>query len=193
MKDSRPGGFVVIGNDDRQTGTGAYASQTLDYILGQNDHSDSLFHDRIDVENIGIAGYSQGGAGALRAVTEYENGNQYKVLFTGSAAHAYLSQMWGGYDASKVSVPWFMTAGTGTSDDAGVPDLSLEWGGVAPLSSLIENYNNAADDIFKVRARVVGAEHEEMQRKTDGYMTAWMLYQLQCDEEAGRVFIGGNV
>lgn len=86
-----------------------------------------------------------------------------------------------------------MTAGTGTSDDAGVPDLSLEWGGVAPLSSLIENYNNAADDIFKVRARVVGAEHEEMQRKTDGYMTAWMLYQLQGDEEAGRVFIGGNV
>lgn len=61
MKDSRPGGFVVIGNDDRQTGTGASASQTLDYILGQNDHSDSLFHDRIDVENIGIAGYSQGG------------------------------------------------------------------------------------------------------------------------------------
>lgn len=185
-------GFVVIGNDDRQTGTGTSASKTLDYILGQNDHSDSLFHDRIDVENVGIAGYSQGGAGALRAVTEYENGSRYKALFTGSAAHACLSQMWGGYDASKVSVPWFMTAGTGTSDDAGVPDLSLERGGVAPLSSLIENYDSMTDDIFKIRARVAGTEHEEMQKKTDGYMTAWMLYHLQGDEEAGRVFIGGN-
>lgn len=31
---------------------------------------------------------------------------------------------------------------------------------------------------------------KEMQMKTDGYMTAWMLYQLQGDEEAGIALIG---
>ena len=183
-------GFIVVGNDDRQSGTGQSASQTLDYILGQNDSSDSLFYGKIDINNIGIAGYSQGGAGALRAVTEYDNSGQYKALFTGSAAHSYLSKMWGGYDPSKVSIPWFMTAGTGTSDDAGASDLTLEWGGVAPLSSLIENYSSVTNDVFKIRARVAGAEHEDMQQKTDGYLTAWMLYQLRGDEEAGRALIG---
>ena len=157
-------GFIVVG--------------TLDYMLEQNQNSDSLFYERIDISNIGIAGYSQGGVGAVRAVTEYENSGKYKTIFTGSAAHSYLAQMWGGYDASKVSIPWFMTAATGTSDDTGATDAAKEWLGVAPLSSLIENYNAMSDNVLKLRARVVGAEHEEMQMKTDGYMTAWMLYQL---------------
>ena len=43
---------------------------------------------------------------------------------------------------------------------------------------------------MKIRASAAGAEHEEMLMRTDGYMTAWMLYQLQGDEEAGRAFLG---
>ena len=183
-------GFIVVGNDDRQSGIGISTSQTLDYMLEQNQNPDSLFYEKVDTTNIGIAGYSQGGAGAVRAVTEYENSGLYKTIFTGSAAHSCLAQMWGGYDASKVSIPWYMTAATGNSDDTGATDATREWLGVAPLSSLVENYNAMSDDVFKLRARVAGAEHEEMQMKTDGYMTAWMLYQLQGDEEAGKAFIG---
>ena len=183
-------GFIVVGNDDRQSGIGISTSQTLDYMLEQNQNSNSLFYAKIDTKNIGIAGYSQGGAGAIRAVTECENSGLYKTIFTGSAAHSYLAQMWGGYDASKVSIPWFMAAAAGTSDDTGATDAATEWLGVAPLSSLIENYNAMSDNVFKLRARVEGAEHEEMQMKTDGYMTAWMLYQLQGDEEAGKALIG---
>ncbi len=185
-------GFVVAGNDDRQTGTGISTSLTLDYMLEQNQNSDSLFYEKIDVQNIGIAGYSQGGVGAVRAVTECENSGRYKTIFTGSAAHSYLARMWGGYDASKVSIPWFMTAAAGTSDDTGATDAATEWLGVAPLSSLVENYDSMPDNVFKLRARVAGAEHEEMQVKTDGYMTAWMLYQLQGDEEAGKALTGEN-
>lgn len=185
-------GFIVVGNDDRQSGTGQSTSRTLAYMLEQNNNSDSPFFEKIDDDNIGIVGYSQGGAGAIRAVTEFENSNQYKTIFTGSAAYAYLAQMWGGYDAAKVSIPWFMTAGTGQSDDAGVSDPTSEWAGVAPLSSLVENYNKMSDKVFKLRARVAGAEHEDMQEKTDGYMTAWMLYHLKGDEEAGKAFIGEN-
>ena len=183
-------GFIVVGNDDRQAGTGISTSLTLDYMLEQNKNSNSLFYEKIDIQNIGIIGYSQGGAGAIRAVTECENSGLYKTIFTGSAAHSYLAQMWGGYDASKVSIAWFMTAATGTSDDTGATDAATEWLGVAPLSSLAENYDAMPDNVFKLRARVVGAEHEDMQESTDGYMTAWMLYQLQGDEEAGTALIG---
>lgn len=185
-------GFIVVGNDDRQSGTGLSTSQTLAYMLEQNNHSDSLFFEKIDDDNIGVVGYSQGGAGAIRAVTEFEKSNQYKTIFTGSAAYAYLAQMWGGYDAAKVSIPWFMTAGTGQSDDAGVSDPTSKWAGVAPLSSLVENYNKMSDQVFKLRSRVAGAEHEDMQEKTDGYMTAWMRYHLKGEEEAGKAFIGEN-
>ena len=48
------------------------ASQTLDFMLSLG--SDHVLSGRIDRENIGIVGYSQGGAGALAAVTEYDNG-----------------------------------------------------------------------------------------------------------------------
>ena len=185
-------GFIVVGNDDRQAGTGISTSQTLDYMLEQNQNPGSLFYEKIDTQNIGIAGYSQGGVGAVRAVTECENSGLYKAIFTGSVAHSYLAQMWGGYDASNVSIPWFMTAATGTSDDTGATDAATEWLGVAPLSSLVENYNAMPDSVFKLRARVAGAEHAEIQMKTDGYMTAWMLYQLQGDEEAGKALTGEN-
>lgn len=184
-------GFIVVGNDDPQSGTGETTSKTLDYVL--NLDSDSILYDKIDQDNIGIVGYSQGGAGALRAVTEYENSKYYKTIFTGSAAYSLLSKNMGwGYDMSKVTIPYFMTASTGISDDRGVENTGTEFGGVAPLSSIIENYDGMTNEVFKIRARVKNAEHEDMLVRTDGYMTAWMLYHLQNDEEAGQGFIGDN-
>ena len=147
---------------------------------------------KIDYDSMGIIGYSQGGAGAICAVTNYENGARYKAMFTGSAAYPTLAKNMGWeYDVSKVTIPYFMAAGTGKSDDSG-NDPETSYGGVSPLSAQIANYNSIADDVPKIRARAVGAEHEQMLMRSDGYMTAWMLYQLTGDEEAGSVFLGEN-
>ena len=86
-----------------------------------------------------------------------------------------------------------MTAGTGNTDDSGGSihdDKNLA--GIAPLASLVENYDGITANVFKLRARVTGAEHQDMLHLTDGYMTAWMLYHLQGDEEAAGVFVGDN-
>ena len=183
-------GFIVVGNEDGQTGNGETASLTLDYML--NLPADSVLSGKIDYGNMGIVGYSQGGAGAICAVTNYENGARYKAMFTGSAAYPTLAKNMGWeYDVSKVSIPYFMAAGTGKSDDSGA-DPETSYGGVSPLSALTANYDSIADDVPKVRARAVGAEHEQMLMRSDGYMTAWMLYQLTGDEEAGSVFLGEN-
>jgi len=182
-------GFVVVGTEDGQAGTGETASIVLDFML--NAPRDSVLYDRIDANNIGVVGYSQGGAGAIRAVTEYGNSGAFKTIFTGSAAYAALAKNMGWeYDVAKVTIPFFMIAGTGSSEDSGVKDTSNEFGGVAPLSSLVDNYNRMSDNVFKVRARVVGAEHWQIQMLTDGYMTAWMRYQLRADPDAATVFIG---
>ncbi len=82
-----------------------------------------------------------------------------------------------------------MAAGTGSSDDSGKYGEN-DFSGVAPLFSLKENYEAMGDDVFKLRARIKGAEHEDMLTLTDGYMTAWMCWQLQGDEEAAKVFTG---
>lgn len=182
-------GFIVVGNEDPQTGTGETASITLDCVM--NLPADHILYDRMDQENMGIIGYSQGGAGALAAVSEYENGKLYKTIFTGSAAYQFMAGNFGWhYDVTKIHIPYFMTAGTGKSDDKGVKDPTKEYGGVSPLSALIENYEQVPEDVMKIRARAAGAEHEEMLMRTDGYMTAWMLYQLQGRAEAGKAFLG---
>lgn len=187
-------GFIVAGNQDRQTGTGKTTSETLDYVLSLGKNADSVFFNKIDEDNIGIIGYSQGGAGAIRAATEFSNSNKYKTIFTGSAAYPLLAKNMGwGYDAAKIKIPYFMTAGTGTSDDNGKSiDNPEELAGICPLESLKFCYNNMSADTVKLRARATGAEHEEMLERTDGYMTAWMLYWLRGDEEAGKAFFGEN-
>jgi len=96
------------------------------------------------------------------------------------------------YDVTRIDIPYFMTAGTGKSDDAGVKDITKEYAGVCPLESLIENYNSISADVMKIRARATGAEHEAMLMRTDGYMTVWMLYHLKSDEDAAKVFFGEN-
>ena len=184
-------GFIVVGNEDPQAGTGETTSIMLDYLL--NLPQDHILNNRLDTENIGIVGFSQGGAGDLAAVTMYDNGTTYKTIFTGSAAYPFLAGNMGWkYDVSKIRIPYFMTAGTGASDDKGVADITKEYAGVAPLASLIENYEMISDDVLKVRARATGAEHEDMLARSDGYMTAWMLWQLCGDEDAASVFIGEN-
>ena len=181
-------GFIVVGNDDTQTGNAESTNTTLEYML-----NDSEIKTKIDKENIGIVGYSQGGAGALRMVTMLENGKYFKTIFTGSASYPVLSKNMGWeYDYKKINIPYFMTASTGKSDDTLVEDTTNQFGGVAPLSSLKEIYENMNNDVFKIRARVKNAEHQDMLTKTDGYMTAWMLYWLQNDEDAGKVFIGDD-
>ena len=187
-------GFIVVGNDDRQTGTGKTASETLDYVLNLNKDENSELFGKMDEEHIGCVGYSQGGAGAINAVTRFENSDKFTALFTGSAAYSLLSKNMGwGYDISKINIPYFMTAGTGNTDDNGGSihdDKNLA--GIAPLASLVENYDGITADVFKLRARVTGAEHQDMLHLTDGYMTAWMLYHMQGDADAASVFVGEN-
>ena len=181
-------GFIVVGNDDPQTGNGESVEKTLDYIFNKWN-----FKDNIDKDNIGIVGYSQGGAGALRVISMLDSGKYFKTIFTGSSAYSTLAKNMGWeYDMTKVNIPYFMTAGTGESDDRNITDTANKFGGVAPLSSLKENYQAMSNDVLKIRARAVGAEHQDMLNRTDGYMTAWMLYQLKNDDEAGKAFIGEN-
>lgn len=181
-------GFVVVGNDDPMAGRGDSTSRTLDFLLAAADDDEHPLYGLIDISKIGIAGYSQGGAGALRAATEFANSHCYTTLFTCSAASQLLSQNLGwAYDPAKVQIPYFMVAGTGVSDAGDGKD---GWVGVTPLASLEENYAVVPEGVERVMARRVNAEHEDMMACSDAYLTAWMLYRLYGDEQAAKAFVG---
>lgn len=63
-------GFIVVGNEDPGAGNGASTERTLLGLLELNEDAGSVLCGKIDTENIGISGHSQGGAGVLNAVTD---------------------------------------------------------------------------------------------------------------------------
>lgn len=176
-------------------------------MLALNEDSQSVFYGHIDTENIGIAGHSQGGVGAINAVTQHENGNKYKAICaqsTTSSAVAYAlnlldGELGGGWncDTATLSIPAFMVAGTGNADAGNVEENRLELAegetqGICPLWWLRACYDAMPDSVSTVIGRLVGKDHGDIPHSADGYMTAWFMYWLQGDEEAGKAFFGEN-
>lgn len=176
-------GFIVIGNEDKNSWTGESSSLSLDYILYLNSNKDSILYNRIDTNKIGISGHSQGGVGTINAVCNYENGSYFKSIYTASCACEEVSSMLGWeYDTRKVDIPYFMIAGTGDID-AGL---------IAPLDSLEKAYNNIESKTLTVMGRKKNVDHREVLKEGKGYMVAWFLTTLCEDEEARKVFYGNN-
>jgi pimeloyl-ACP methyl ester carboxylesterase len=191
-------GFIVVGNGDENSRTGASSDATLEFMLTLNADRSSAFYARIDTENIGIGGHSQGGVGTLNAVTNQPNSDRYKALYIASPTSPYWGQEnvfgveWS-YDASKVNIPSLMVAGTGSFDAGTALDIAASEGqGIAPLWGMTAIYNAIPETVAKVMARMAGKDHGDMMYTADGYMTAWFMYWLQDDAEAGNAFWGDD-
>lgn len=177
-------GFVVIGNMDRQTGTGASMSQTLDAFLALAAQEDNQFYGRIDTAKIAIAGYSQGAYGAVMAATAYPNSCVYKAVYLCSCPQKQIgiNFKWGASDFSKISAPLLMVAGTGDWDSKII----------SPEEAFQANFDETTGDFPVVAARHTSKDHEEMGGEGDPYMTAWFCYFLKGDSVAGKAFIGDD-
>ncbi len=177
-------GFVVIGNMDKQTGTGASMSQTLDAFLALAAQQDNQFHDRIDTTKIAIAGYSQGAFGAVMAATAYPNSRAYKAVYLCSCPQKQIgiNFKWGASDFSKICAPLLMVAGTGDWDSKII----------SPEEAFQANFDETTGDFPVVAARHTSKDHEEMGGEDDPYMTAWFCYFLKGDSAAGKAFIGDD-
>lgn len=179
-------GFVVIGNDNEAAGDGKSSSLALDFMLSLNNDSKSIFYNKIDTEAIGISGHSQGGVGAIRAVTDFENSNMYKTIYTASATTISMIQSWNlqgwEYDISKITIPIFMTAATGNADA----------NTISPLKDMQQNFDDLNDSVMAIMARRKDSDHKDMLVNADSYMTAWFRYILMNDIDAAKIFEGNN-
>ena len=176
-------GFIVIGNEEEYSWNGFSAEMSLKYLLRENENKNSIFYQKIDTENIGVLGHSQGGVGAFNTVTDTKHQDVYKTMVAESPAHPDLaaSLEWD-YDVSLVNIPFLMVAGTEKSD----AEL------VCTPEGMNKIFDFAVNAPFKVMARRTGAEHGEMLYSADGYVTAWFMWQLQNDEYAAGAFTGNE-
>ncbi len=172
--------FIVVGNDDPSTGNGKSSDETMDFIFSLNESKGSIFYHQIDLENIGIIGHSQGGAGVFSALSFSKYKDYYKTGVSLSPTHEEVAHAFGwNYDLSKINVPIIMFAGT-----KGDFETKL----VIPLDKMIKMYDKIPSS--KIMARRIGVEHGQMLYSVDGYITAWFMWQLQEDKKVSNAFLG---
>lgn len=175
-------GFIVLANDDPESWSGLPAEKTLAYILSENENENSVFYHKIDTDNIGTYGHSQGGAAVFNTITVQEHSSMYRTAVSLSPTNEELVDELGWhFDLGKVSIPVFIIAGT---------EGEFETEVVIPFEKLEDMY--AKLEAPKAMARRSGAEHQNTASDADGYVTAWFLWQLQGDEEAAAAFTGAD-
>lgn len=182
-------GFIVIGTEEMNSWSGFSSEMCVRFLKKVNETEvldgwdDNPFYGHVDMDRIGVSGHSQGGVGVINAATENKNSSLIKTIFAASPASLDLAEgfMWD-YDPSLVSCPIFMLSSTG----AAYEDL------VVSGAQLDEIYDAVPNTVTKVKARRNNAEHGDMLSYSDGYMTAWFMWQLCGDGEAAKAFIGDD-
>lgn len=168
-------GFIVLGNEDPGTFSGDSTDATLTWLLEQNGDPDSVFYQKVDTAHMGLSGHSQGGVGVFNAISEQPNGGLYTCAVSLSPTQEDLAAALNiPYDPSKTVIPTLVLAGT--SNDVITPE------GMEKL------YGKLGGP--KAMALRTDTDHGSMLYSGDGYVTAWLMYWLRGDEEAGKAFWG---
>ena len=176
-------GFIVIGTEEEYDWNGFAAEMCVRYLQLLNDSStindaENIFYQKIDINNIGIAGHSQGGVGVINAITTQKNKDIFKAAVAISPTNKELAAalQWD-YDASKLDTPIMLISGEGGGDD---------W--VVTGAQLSDIYNDIPDN--KIMLRRKSTAHGETLYAANGYVTAWFMWQLQGDMHAASAFTG---
>ena len=176
-------GFIVVGTEEMHAWNAFGAEMCLRYLERWNENvqiedTKSVFYQKVDFENVGVVGHSQGGVGVINAITDTKHKDTYKTAVSLSPTNKELAHnLFWDYDASLIDIPILLFAGAGGGDD---------W--VVTGEQLQAIYDDIASD--KCMARRRDTVHNEVLYMPDGYITAWFMWQLQGDEYAARAFTG---
>lgn len=178
-------GFIVIGTEENYSWNAFGAEMCLRYLERWNDNekigdTTSVFYQKVDFDNVGIVGHSQGGVGVINAVTDTNHKNVYKTAVSLSPTNKELAHnlLWD-YDASLINIPIMLISGEGGGDD---------W--VVTGEQLQAIYDDIHSD--KLMARRRSTVHGEVLYTANGYVTAWFMWHLQGDVKAAVAFTGEN-
>ena len=176
-------GFIVIGTEEMNSWNAFGAEMSIRYLERMNENqkiedTESIFYQKVDFNNVGIVGHSQGGVGVINAITDTKHKDIYKCAVSLSPTNKTLAHnLFWDYDASEIQIPILLISGEGGGDD---------W--VVTGEQLVEIYDDIPDNKIAVRRK--STPHNEVLYKPDGYITAWFMWHLQGDQNAAKAFIG---
>ena len=178
-------GFIVVSNEETYSWNAFGAEMAIRHLERLNDtqiidNKDNIFYQKIDFENIGIIGHSQGGVGVINAITNTEHKDIYKTAIALSPTNKELAtNLEWHYDAGKINIPIMLVSGAGGGDDWVVTDEGLK-----------DIYNDIGGSKIKLRRK--DTPHGDTLYSEDGYVMAWFMWHLQGDEIASEAFVGEN-
>lgn len=168
-------GFIVAAANTSNAGTGVEMLACLDYLEAESTTNGSVYDSVVDLQHVGTSGHSQGGGGSIMA------GRDPRVTAT-APVEAYTEQGFGGYDQSSQSQqtgPMFLISGSADTTATPVPNQQRVWDTVnVPV---LWGTKLGANHILSAIGAMPGFRPE---------ITAWMRYQLMCDDAAAEVFVG---
>lgn len=175
-------GFIVVDSYSKTTGTGQEIVNAIEYLINENELEDSLFYEKVQTENIGVAGHSQGSTGVINAHTNYTSGSLIKTVVSIALPDLKYCDPEDVYDTARITVPFLIMGGT--------RDFLI-----SPVSSnqLALNSTNPSTPVMMGMAK--GAAHTAIEGNGGnhrGYLTAWMKAQLLDDQEAMKAFYGDS-
>lgn len=178
-------GFITIANEENHSFYGEGVELSIRYLKLVDsydfDNKPSPLKGHIDFDNIGGTGHSQGGIGVINGITIHHNSKMVKaaVMLSSTETDTAKALLWDS-DASLIKANTLIIGSTGDTDSK-----------ISPLESLKTTFDkiNGADKVLAMRN---DADHGQMLYYADGYVTAWFMYYLKGDIEAGKAFFGEN-
>jgi len=167
-------GFVVIASSSTWTGSGQPVLASIEYLRAESSRPGSMFYRHLDLRNVGALGHSQGAYGVLSAAAR--SGRLIKTVVPINLPDRRWLSIGHGVDLTKVQQAVLLVGGT--SDWLSTP------------LGLVDHTRELSGSIVALRR---GAGHDAVFDPTGGYLgyvTAWMLYQLQGDRVAAGAFRG---
>jgi hypothetical protein len=161
-------GFIVAAANTSNAGTGNEMRQGLDTLTRRNGAAGDRFYQKVDVENVGTTGHSQGGSGAMRAAQDPRVDNAFPIeggFFAGSS------------DATlRARVPTMFFAGEADT-----------------LKTGIRSMYDATTSVPAAYGELAGASHLVPLGNGGGFRgasTAWARWRMMGDATAGQQFVG---
>ncbi len=94
-------GYIVVANTQVMSADGTGQIASIDYVLSESENKESALYNKVDTENIGVIGHSQGGRSAVNAAAA-----DSRIDCVLSLAGSNFIE-----EAQKLSTPTFFVAG----------------------------------------------------------------------------------
>ena len=194
-------GFVIIATQDLNTGVGQTILDAANFMIAQNSVPGGTFQNKLNVNQVGAFGHSQGATGAINAMIK-SSGTIKTVIPIELPAQIFCSTPQNCANTALVSQGSIFLI-DGSLDIPISPPTQLP--GTTGLQSIAAYYGAVPTGISKVKGTLIGPSHADIQGSPTcagvpvgcvlgvygylGYPTAWMMFQLQNDSYAHAAFV----